>query len=313
VSRRSSFWIAATVVLFFCFEGLLRAQTSTPAEGKLPPDLAWRVEVLFRSKMELPPLAVVHVGSRSASEISGYDQVAVSYSAEGKTSNPLTFLISRDGRTLVQFRKFDISADPRTVLGTVLAESNRPSRGGTTAAPVSIVVFDDLECPFCAELSQTMFPAVLDRYKDLVRVVYMDLPAPTHPWALRAAVDTACLAKESDAAYWSAIDAIHLHAAELGGKQRSLATANESLDAMVKEAGREEHVDPARLNACVAKQNASPIDASRRQAEALGIEQTPTFFVNGARVVGAVPREFLFQMIDAALAAQGKAVPDAGL
>jgi protein-disulfide isomerase len=292
--------------LFLVVSG--QAQTDSSVEGELSPELAWRVEVLFRSKVALPPLAVIEIGPRSASEINGYDRVSVSYTAAGVTSQPVTFLLSRDGRTLVQFNKFDISADPRTML----TPSGRPARGGTEAVPVSIVVFDDLECPFCAQLNATLFPAVLDRYKDLVRVVYMDLPSPGHPWALRAAVDTSCLAKEIAPAYWSAVDAIHLHAGELGGTKRSLAVANESLDAMVKEAGRENQVDADRTNTCVAKKDASVVNASRQQADALRVDQTPTFFVNGARVEGAVPREFLFRMIDAALVAQGKTPPQAG-
>jgi protein-disulfide isomerase len=285
-----------------------RVQTAAPGESRLPPELAWRIEVLFRSKVTLPVLAVVHVGPRSASEIAGYDQVSVSYSAGDATSQPIRFLLSRDGKTLVQFNRFDIGADPRMVM----TGSGRPGRGGGETAPVSIVVFDDLECPFCARLNATMFPAVLDRYKDAVRVVSMDLPSSGHPWAMRAAVDTACLAKESPVAYWDAVDAIHLHAGELGGKDRSLKVAEESLDAMVQEAGREQGLDSERLQACVAKQDASSIEASVRRAEALGIEQTPTLFVNGARVEGAVPKEFLFQMIDAALVARGRAAPEAG-
>jgi protein-disulfide isomerase len=285
-----------------------RAQINSSVERKLPPELAWRVEVLFRSKATLPKLAVVEIGPRSASEITGYDRVSVSYTVAGVSSQPVTFLLSHDGRTLVQFNKFDISADPRTML----IAGDRPVRGGTETAPVSIVVFDDLECPFCAQLNATLFPAVFDRYKDLVSVVYMDLPSSGHPWALRAAVDTACLAKESAPAYWSAVDAIHLHAGELGGPERSMAVADESLDAMVKEAGREHQVDAEKMNVCVAKQDASVVDTSLRQAESLRIEETPTFFVNGARVEGAVPREFLFRMIDAALVARGKTPPQVG-
>jgi protein-disulfide isomerase len=290
-------------LLFVSFA--VQAQISSPVEGKLSPELAWRVEVLFRSRVELPPLAVIQIGPRSASEIEGYDRVSVSYSASGITSQPVTFLLSHDGRTLVQFNKFDISANPREVMHT----TDRPSRGGGEEAPVSIVVFDDLECPFCAQLNATLFPAVLEHYKNLVRVVYMDLPSPAHPWALRAAIDTACLAKDSPSAYWSAVDTIHLRAGELGGTERSLAVANRSLEAIVREAGRDNHVNPERTDACIAKQDVSRIDASRELAASLRVELTPTFFVNGARVEGAVPRKFLFQMIDAALSAQGMTPP----
>jgi uncharacterized lipoprotein YbaY len=193
---------------------------------KLPPALAWRVEVLFRSKVALPPAAEVNIGPRIPSEITGYDQISITSKTEDKVSKPILFLLSKDGKSLVPYAKFDISADPRNAI----SGADRPSRGGVETAPVRIIVFDDLECPYCAHLNAALIPAVLNRYKELVRVVYMDFPSPEHPWALRAAIDTSCLAKQSSAAYWKAIDTIHSRAAELGGKDRSLAVANGSLD-----------------------------------------------------------------------------------
>lgn len=281
------------------------AQTSAAKENNLPPDLAWRVEVLFRSKATLPPAAEVHIGPRTPSEISGYDKLSITYTAAGQTSAPIPFLLSHDGKSLVQFNKFDISGDPRAIVPV----SGRPTRGGSEDAPVTIVVFDDLECPFCARLNTTLFPAVLDRYKDQVRIVYLDFPNEGHPWALRAAIDVSCLAKQSSAGYWNAVDTIHARAAELGGPERSLAKANDSLDEIVGQMGEQQHVDAATLKACVQKQDTAPIEHSREQGLGLQVSVTPTFFINGARVEGAVPIDLIFHMIDSALLAEGKTPP----
>lgn len=299
-----SFFIAACVLLL---AGTMprRAHASTGSEKSLSPDLAWRVEVLFRSKATLPAGAEVHVGPRMTSKIPGYDQVAITYTSSGTTSAPIPFLLSHDGRSLVQFNQFDISADPRTMI----SEGDRPARGGPESAPVSIVVFDDLECPFCARLNATLFPAVLDRYKDQVRIVYLDFPSPGHPWALRAAVDVSCLAAESVTGYWNAVDTIHARAAELGGTERSLAKANTSLDEIVSQIGEQQHVDASALKACIEKQDTTTIEHSRTEGLGLQVQVTPTFFINGARVDGAVPLDFIFHMIDAALLAEGKTPP----
>ena len=250
------------------------AQTPKVEGEKLPPELAWRVEVLFRSKVALPPAAEVHIGQRVPSEIAGYDQISITSTAEGKVSKPIAFLLSKDGRSLVPYAKFDIGGDPRTAI----SGADRASRGGTEAAPVWIILFDDLECPYCAQLNATMFPAVLDHYKGLVRVVYFDFPSPEHPWALRAAADTSCLTKQSIAGFWSAVDTIHARADELGGSEHSLAAANDSLDAIVRQAGEKEHVDSDILKACIQKQDASSIEGSRRLGESLRVEVTPTLF-----------------------------------
>jgi len=284
-----------------------RAKAATGNQKNLPPDLAWRVEVLFRSKATLPAGAEVHVGPRMPSKISGYDQVSITYTSSGTTSAPIPFLLSRDGKSLVQFNQFDISADPRTMV----SESNRPARGGPESAPVSIVVFDDLECPFCARLNATLFPAVLDRYKNQVRIVYLDFPSPGHPWALRATVDVSCLATQSTNGYWNAVDTIHARAAELGGTERSLAKVNDSLDEIVRQSGAQQHVDATVLNACIQKQDTASVEHSREQGLGLQVQVTPTFFINGARIEGAVPIDFIFHMIDTALLAEGKTPPPA--
>src|SRR5665213_4358342 len=100
------------------------AQAPAGKEKNLPPDLAWKVEVLFRSKATLPPAAEVHIGPRMPSEISGYDKVAITYTSSGTTSAPIPFLLSHDGKSLVQFNQFDISADPRTMV----SGANRSAR-----------------------------------------------------------------------------------------------------------------------------------------------------------------------------------------
>jgi protein-disulfide isomerase len=306
VSRKRAFGWVAALLLIASMPCL--AQANSSAVSRLSPELAWKIEVLVRSKMELPKMATLQIGPRTASEIPGYDRIPISYSVSGESSQPVSFLISRDGSTLVQFNKFDITADPHKMVTT----KDRPMLGGDERAPVWIIVFDDLECPFCARLHATLLPAVLDRYKDMVRVVYMDMPSAGHPWALRGAVDTACLAKQSSDGFWTAIETIHQHAGELGGPTRSLAVADESLDAIVKEEGQKKHVDATRMNECVAKQDTSEVEASIRQADALHVDETPTLFVNGARVEGAVSKEFLFHMIDSALIADGKTPPQAG-
>jgi protein-disulfide isomerase len=281
------------------------AQTAPGREQTLPPELAWRVEVLFRSKASLPPSADVHVGPRAPSEIAGYDRIAVTYTAPGQSSQPVLFLLSHDGRTLIPFNKFDISGEPRSAL----SEEGRPARGGPETAPVSIVVFDDLQCPFCARLNATLFPAVLDRYKDQVRVVYLDYPIPDHPWSLRAAIDTGCVAKQSGTAYWSAVDTIHAQASQLGGERRILAQANDALDSIVRRAGALQHVDEEALQACIRRQDASSVEVSRQEGRSMGIEVTPTFFINGAKVEGDAQAGFIEHMIDSALIARGKTPP----
>ena len=281
-----------------------------PARGggtgqQLTPAEQHRVEVLLRQKANLPPASTVHIGPRTTSDVPGFDAITVSFSAEGKDSKPAPFLISKDGKTLAQFSKYDLAADPRTMI----AADARPSRGGPATAPVVIVGFDDLECPYCARMHAQLFPALTERYKDQVHIVYRDFPIDQHPWAMRAAIDTNCVGAQSATGYWNLVDYIHAHAAEMGGEEKSIAKANDMLDTLSRDEGKRQKVNADALNACITKQDDTAIKASMTLGESLGVDATPALFINGEKVEGAQPLEYVYRMIDNALTASGQTPP----
>jgi protein-disulfide isomerase len=301
---------APVVTLTFALAlGVLGCHAQTPpsssATGKLSPELTRRVEVLIRSRSNVPPEYVFTVGSRSKSDVPGFDEILVSFTADGKTSKPMPFLLSTDGKTLAQFSKYDISKDPKELV----SGAGRPSRGGPVNAPVLIVGFDDLECPYCAKLHQSLFPALTERYKNQVHIVYRDFPLDQHPWAMRAAIDTNCVGAQSPTGYWNLVDYIHAHAGELGGDEKSLAKANETLDTLSRDEGKRQKLNADSLNACIVKQDATAIKASIKDGEELGVNSTPALFINGEKVEGAQPMEAIYRMIDSALTAQGQTPP----
>ncbi|HEX3372842.1 MAG TPA: thioredoxin domain-containing protein [Edaphobacter sp.] len=281
------------------------AQTSTEPGSKLSPDLARRVEVLIRSKSSIPPDYDIQIGLRTRSEVPGFDAITVTFVTQGKSSKPVTFLLSTDGKTLAQFNKYDISKDPKLLV----SGEGRPSRGGPANAPVLIVGFDDLECPYCAKMHQQLFPALTERYKDKIHIVYRDFPLDQHPWAMRAAIDTNCVAAQSPAGYWNLVDYIHAHASEMGGEEKSLAKANDMLDSLSRDEGKRQKLNIDALNACIAKQDDSAVKASMKLGESLGVDSTPAFFINGEKLEGALPVEYVYRMIDNALIASGQTPP----
>ncbi len=281
------------------------AQIPASLSANLSPETARRVEILIRSKSSVPANYTVAISPRTASEFPGYDRILVTFSAGGKDSKPAPFLLSTDGKTLAQFTSFDISKNPRELV----SDADRPARGGPASAPVVIVGFDDLECPFCARMHQQLFPALLDRYGQRIHLVYRDFPLPNHPWALRAAIDTNCVGAQSGPGYWNLVDYIHAHAGELGGAEKSLAKANETLDTLAMDEGKRQNVDAGKLKACLALQDDTTIKASVKEGEALGIEGTPALYINGEKIDGAVPLTDVYRAVDSALAAAGQTPP----
>jgi protein-disulfide isomerase len=285
----------AAIAIFGC-----RAQTPPPSAS-----VDRRIEVLVRSQFNVPPDYDISFGGKTKSDIPGYDNLPVTFSHNGKQTT-VTFLLSKDGNTLARLEKFDISKDPQSIYSI----DHRPIRGNAEAK-VTVVNYDDLQCPYCARMHEELFPATIDHYKGLVRFVYKDYPlVEIHPWAMHAAVDANCLADQKSEAYWEFIDYAHAHGHEIEGARDDPKQAFSTLDEQARTLGKKYALNESRLNACLAKQDESTVHASMREGEKLGIEGTPQLFVDGERVApGAQPTSAVWDTIDRALKADGITPP----
>jgi protein-disulfide isomerase len=302
---------AAFVLILASALNTIGCHGQVPAAGTpLSPEVARRVEILIRQRTKITPDDTLTIGGRSASDIPGYDKIEVVIASGPDHSPPIAFLLSKDDKSLAQFNKYDISRDPKTIV----SGAGRPGRGGPETAPVEIVLFDDLECPYCAKMHQQLFPALTERYGNQVRVVYRDYPLSQHPWAMRAAVDTNCVATQSTAGYWNLVDYIHSHAGDFGGQDKSLQKAKDSLDQLALDEAKKDGLKTdavGQIDACIKKQDESQIKASLKLGESLAIEATPVLFINGEKLEGAYPLADVFRMVDGALMAAGKTPPPA--
>ncbi|HWX54056.1 MAG TPA: thioredoxin domain-containing protein [Verrucomicrobiae bacterium] len=151
----------------------------------------------------------------------------------------------------------------------------------------------------------TLFPELLKQYGTKVKFIYRDYPlVEIHPWAMHAAVDANCLAAQNNDAYWEFADYVHGNQRKVAGKNPEETFAN--LDNAARDEVRTYKLDEAKLNACMTKQDESAVRASMAQGDQIGVDSTPTLFINGERVSGAVPPEDMRAMIDRALADAGK-------
>lgn len=291
-----------------------RAQSKAPGPvepgQKLNADETRRVEVMIRSRSQMPPDYTIQVGVPKASDIAGFATLPIVYTSPQGQARSLDFLISSDGKTLAQMNRFDLSEDPKNKVSV----EGRPGRGGPESAPVLIVGFDDLECPYCAQMHSVLFPALLNRYKDQVRIVYRDFPlSEIHPWAMRAAVDSNCLAAQSGASYWNYVDYVHAHAADINKdmKEGSADKAKQTLDKIAIDEATKSKLEQPKLLACMMKQDTAKITASVADGEsdALRVNSTPTLFVNGEKLEGVLPIETVYAVIDRALVAAGQTPP----
>lgn len=287
--------------------GLAAGCKAQPAPPAAPdPMLQRHIEVLVRSQYNVPQDYSVTLGARTPSQIPGYDSLPVTLSRGVKTT-VVDFLISTDNKKLARLETFDLLKDPAFSIDV----AGRPVRGNP-AAKVTLVNFDDLECPYCARMHQSLFPSTLERYKDKVRFVYKDDPlVDMHPWAMHASVDANCLAAQSGDVYWTYVDYLHSHGQEVNGEDRNPQKSFAALDRIARQEATLGKLDEEKLNACMAKQDETLVRASAKEADSLGINGTPALFVNGERIDGAVPAEQVWMVIDRALRAAGETPPAA--
>jgi protein-disulfide isomerase len=283
-------------MLALCMAAGCKAQSTSQGTR----DLNRRIEVMVRAQFNVPQDYTVTLEPRKPSQIAGYDTLPVTLT-RGPKKTVVDFLISTDGKTLAKLEKFDLEKDPVFSIDV----AGRPVRGNP-AAKVTVINYDDLECPYCARMHQSLFPTAMERYKGLVRFIYKDDPlVEIHPWAMHASVDANCLAAQSGDVYWAYVDYLHSHGDEVSGPDRIPAKSFATLDRIARQQGILGKLDATKLDACLVKQDESQVLASAHEAESLGVEGTPALFIDGERIYGALPEELLWQVIDRALRAEG--------
>jgi protein-disulfide isomerase len=303
---------AFLVLLLICLGCSAQSNpSSNPSSPNAAPspastDIARQVERQVRDHYSLPPDVTVTVGPLRSSEFPNYDALTVTIEAPSKKQD-IDFLLAHDHKTMLRLTKFDLTADPYVATMKKIDVTGRPTRGNKDAK-VTVVNFDDFECPFCSRMHATLFPGILNEYGDRVRFVYKDYPIEEiHPWSVHAAVDANCLAAQNADAYWEFADYLHANQHSInGGKDRE----NTELDNLANLQAAKHKLDIPVLQACLKAQNDKAVRASIREGEALGIDATPTIFVNGQKLDGAVPADEVRLALDEALKDAGVAPPE---
>lgn len=281
------------------------AQTSQPGS----PDVNQRIERQIHAYFNVPPDVKVTVGELKPSEFPDYSTVSITLS-KGDKAQTMEFLLSKDAKTLLRMSKIDLTKDPYAETMKKIDVAGRPVRGNPDAK-VTIVNYDDFECPFCARMHTTLMSDVMKEYGDKVKIVYKDYPLTMHPWAIHAANNANCLAKESEKGYWEFADYVHANQRAINGTQKDVQASFNELDHIALDIGKKNGADIARLQACIKAQPDAVLKASMAEADALGVNATPTVFVNGQRLEGAVDIEEVRAAVNQQLLAAGVQPPAA--
>ena len=156
---------------------------------------------------------------------------------------------------------------------------------GPADAPIVIVEFSDFQCPFCKRFYDETYRKLIDAYPNKIRFVFRHLPLTSiHPEAFPAAEASMCANEQN--AFWDYHDKIFENQDKLGGE-------------LYSQIARDLKLDTEKFAQCVAARKYKDlVQQDSDFAVRLGIQSTPTFFVNGLALVGAQPFEMFKQVID---------------
>jgi protein-disulfide isomerase len=165
---------------------------------------------------------------------------------------------------------------------------NAPSRGPADA-PVTIVSFEDYQCPFCKQV-QPIFAELLSRYVGKLRWVHKDFPLDLiHPQARQAAEGGRCADEQGK--FWLYHDTLYANSPKI---------SQENLKNFAKMAG----LDVNAFERCmITRRSTFLIQRDITDATQLGVTGTPTVFINGREIAGNHSLETFEAMIDEEFAA----------
>lgn len=161
--------------------------------------------------------------------------------------------------TLLEAPRFDMALPPTS-----------PSLG-PNEAKLTLIEFSDYQCPYCHQ-AQSVVEEILKKYDGKLRFVHGEYPLPQHPRAFAASVASRCAGDQGK--YWEYHKGL-------------LEVASDYGDADLKTRATKLGLDATKLGECLASgRHDAAIEASRQFGSAVGVNSTPTFFVNGRKLRG---------------------------
>src|SRR3989344_4084378 len=170
---------------------------------------------------------------------------------------------------------------PATEVPVEVQVSERDHVRGNIAAPVTIVEFSDLECPFCKSFHPTVKLALAE-YGDKVRWVYKHFPLDQlHPKADKEAEAAECAGElGGNDMFWKYVDRVF-----------EITPSNNGLDlALLPQIAQDLGLNRSAFEACLnSGRYADRVEEDYQQGVLAGVNGTPASFVNGVLVSGVVP------------------------
>jgi len=190
-------------------------------------------------------------------------------------------------------------ADPFAPARTELKAADGPVHGPRDAT-VTIVEFGDLQCPACKAAQPSVTKLMEEEPK--ARLIFQNFPLEQlHKWAMLGAKYIDCIGRQNSDTAWKFIPNVYEHQSEI---------TEQNAQQMLKGYARDAGADPDGVAACITRpETEKRVRDSIALGEKAGVTSTPTFFIDGRKVVGLggnAPYDVVKQMVDYAAASPAK-------
>lgn len=288
LKRIAVFAFALFAVLALAFgqtKSLPQEATQSSSASPANAALAAKVESYLRVLFGWGPEYKVKLGPVTLSEIPELLKVPVTVNYQGHDENG-TVYVTKDAHFMFRGEIRDMSKDPFAETRAKIKLGDSPSLGPADAK-LTVVEFSDFECPHCQEM-YSILKAVEPEFPQ-VRFVFKNFPLEqVHPWAMTAALAGRCVYKTgSSSAFLKFQDSVFTN--------QEAITADSAWDQLsqyaVSALGTTGSAEA--LHSCMtAPQTKAAVDADVAEGKALGVDSTPTFFINGRPFIGGDRQTF---------------------
>jgi len=271
--------------------GLLLSQTNgAPTDEQL----RQLVRDYVARSVVLVPLKDIEIAELGPADAHGIRKVVVRLN---NSQPPVTNIlyITADGGEVLRGPLEELSSDPwsgtREKLAPLIAGA--PAIGPADAT-VTVVEFGDFECPFCAQLNGEL-EQLRAAYPKTLRWIFRNYPLThIHPWARTAAISGECVAQQGATVFWKFEHLIFQRQDEITPEG-----AVRQLRVIAVQCGAQ----PTAYDRCAqSPETATRVETRTADEDAFGVTATPTLFINGRRISGAISLDALKTAVDDELA-----------
>jgi len=287
-----------------CVSAFAQRQGPPPTAPAPKVDKAKLEAYLRHVELWVPDVNVKIDDPKPVDGMPGFNRLTVHLSYK-QASLDQNYFVSSDGQKVFKGEVWDLSKSPFQDSLDKLNTAGQPSYGGDEKTPVNLVVFGDFQCPFCKAEATTLRQQIPATFPGKVRVTFMDFPLDQiHPWARPASIAGRCIVRQSGDAFWKYHDWIY-------GIQTDVTADNFNSKLMEWAGGN--GIDTVQLGRCVdSKATEAEVNRTVEIGRALGVDATPTLYLNGRKLVDQMAQwQTLQQLITLELDHQAKVAEEA--